>query len=61
MKVKATFKQIRYVTQNCILKWIPSYLAIYLLSLVNYIPIYQIAIDRQFHEKYAFERIEKFA
>ena len=61
MKVKATFKQIRYVTQNCILKWISSYLAIYLSSLVNYLPIYQIAIYRKFHEKYAFERIEKFA
>ena len=56
MKIKATFKQIRYVTPNCILKWISSYLAIYLLSLVNYIPIY-----RKFHEKYAFEKIEKFA
>ena len=29
---------------------IPSYLSI--LSLVNYIPIYQIAIYRKFHEKY---------
>ena len=56
MKVKATFKQIRYVTQNCILKWISSYLPIYYISLANHIPIY-----RKFHEKYAFERIEKFA
>ena len=56
MKVKATFKQIRYVTQNCILKWISSYLPVYYISLANHIPIY-----RKFHEKYAFERIEKFA